>query len=96
MVMRSASGTIRHIESITTLIETKILNKRNHVMDDNKKNQKNQELLTIEKVVSIGVGAAFMTEDAVKNILSDLPLPKHIVSGLRKMPKAPKKNLVMV
>ena len=36
----------------------------------------------IKKVVSIGVGAAFMTEDAVKNALSDLPLPKDIVSGL--------------
>lgn len=36
----------------------------------------------IKKVVSIGVGAAFMTEDAVKTILSDLPLPKDIISGL--------------
>lgn len=36
----------------------------------------------IKKVVSIGVGAAFMTEDAVKNVLNDLPLPKDIVNGL--------------
>lgn len=36
----------------------------------------------IKKVVSIGVGAAFMTEDTVKNLLNDLPLPKDIVNGL--------------
>ncbi len=36
----------------------------------------------IKKVVSIGVGAAFMTEDAVKNVLKDIPLPKEIVNGL--------------
>ncbi|WP_127716025.1 hypothetical protein [Halobacteriovorax sp. HLS] len=36
----------------------------------------------IKKVVSIGVGAAFMTEDTVKNLLGDLPLPKDIVNGL--------------
>jgi len=44
----------------------------------------------IKKVVSIGVGAAFMTEDAVKNILSDLPLPKDIVSGLLQNAKTAK------
>ena len=36
----------------------------------------------IKKVVSIGVGAAFMTEDTVKNVLGELPLSKDIVSGL--------------
>lgn len=36
----------------------------------------------IKKVVSIGIGAAFMTEDAVKSVLNDLPLPKDIVTGL--------------
>ena len=36
----------------------------------------------IKKVVSVGIGAAFMTEDAVKNVLQDLPLPKDIVSDL--------------
>jgi len=50
----------------------------------NKKNQDKDSPIgdVIKKVVSIGVGAAFMTEDAVKNILSDLPLPKDIISGL--------------
>lgn len=36
----------------------------------------------IKKVVSVGVGAAFMTEESVKKILEDLPLPKEIISGL--------------
>lgn len=46
----------------------------------------------IKKVVSIGVGAAFLTEDAVKNILSDLPLPKDIISGLVQNAKGAKKD----
>lgn len=44
------------------------------------KEQKWSEVL--KKVVSTGIGAAFMTEDAVKSILSDLSLPKDIMSGL--------------
>lgn len=35
-----------------------------------------------KKVVNTGISAAFMTEDAVKNIIGDLPLPKEIVNGL--------------
>ena len=46
----------------------------------------------IKKVVSIGVGAAFMTEDAVKTILSDLPLPKDIITGLIQNAKGAKKE----
>ena len=46
----------------------------------------------IKKVVSIGVGAAFMTEDAVKTVLSDLPLPKDIVTGLIQNAKGAKKE----
>lgn len=36
----------------------------------------------IKRIVSIGVGGAFMTEEAVRKILDDLPLPKDIVTGL--------------
>lgn len=36
----------------------------------------------IKRIVSVGVGSAFMTEEAVRNILADLPLPKDIVTGL--------------
>lgn len=48
----------------------------------------------IKKVVSIGVGAAFMTEDAVKKVLGDLPLPKEIVSGLLKNAQSVKDDFV--
>ena len=46
----------------------------------------------IKKVVSVGIGAAFMTEDAVKNILADLPLPKDIISGLVQNAKGAKED----
>jgi polyhydroxyalkanoate synthesis regulator phasin len=46
----------------------------------------------IKKVVSIGVGAAFMTEDTVKNLLGDLPLPKDIVNGLVTNAKSAKED----
>ncbi|MBL6990174.1 MAG: hypothetical protein ISR65_10370 [Bacteriovoracaceae bacterium] len=48
----------------------------------------------IKKVVSIGVGAAFMTEDAVKSLLSDLPIPKDIISGLVNNAKSAKEEFV--
>jgi polyhydroxyalkanoate synthesis regulator phasin len=46
----------------------------------------------IKKVVSVGVGAAFMTEESVKKILEDLPLPKDIVSGLVQNAKGAKED----
>ncbi|EQC51404.1 hypothetical protein [Bacteriovorax sp. DB6_IX] len=48
----------------------------------------------IKKVVSIGVGAAFMTEESVKNILGDLPLPKDIVNGLLQNAKNSKEEFI--
>ncbi len=36
----------------------------------------------IKKIVTIGVGAAFMTEEAVKSAIGDLPLPKDVLTGL--------------
>jgi len=57
------------------------------------KNEKESPLGdVIKKVVSIGVGAAFMTEDTVKNLLGDLPLPKDIVSGLVQNAKSAKED----
>jgi hypothetical protein len=35
-----------------------------------------------KKVVNTGISAAFMTEDAVKGLIQDLPLPKEMISGL--------------
>ncbi|PIK15554.1 hypothetical protein [Halobacteriovorax sp. JY17] len=57
------------------------------------KNEKDSPLGdVIKKVVSIGVGAAFMTEDTVKNLLGDLPLPKDIISGLVQNAKSAKED----
>lgn len=36
----------------------------------------------LKKVLSTGVTAAFMTEETVRTVLKDLPLPKEIVGGL--------------
>lgn len=36
----------------------------------------------IKRVVSVGVGAAFMTEESVKSLLGDLPIPKDVITGL--------------
>ena len=44
----------------------------------------------IGKLISTGVGAAFITEDAIRNILSDLPLSKNIVKGLLQNAKTAK------
>lgn len=46
-----------------------------------------------KKIASLGMGAAFMTEDAVKNLIGDLPLPKDIVSGLIQNAKGAKEDL---
>ncbi|NOT78033.1 MAG: hypothetical protein HOP07_03400 [Bacteriovoracaceae bacterium] len=46
----------------------------------------------IKKVVSVGIGAAFMTEESVKKILEDLPLPKEILNGLVSNAKGAKED----
>jgi polyhydroxyalkanoate synthesis regulator phasin len=66
-----------------------VVKKKTETKED-KKNLGLQDV--IAKVVSIGVGAAFMTEDAVKNIVGDLPLPKDIVSGLVQNAKGAKEE----
>jgi len=49
---------------------------------------------TVKKIISVGVGAAFMTEDAVKGVLQDLPLSKDILSGLVQNAKSTKEEFV--
>ena len=49
--------------------------------EEEEKDSKNISDL-LKKVVHTGISAAFMTEDAVKNIVGDLPLPKDVVNGL--------------
>jgi polyhydroxyalkanoate synthesis regulator phasin len=48
----------------------------------------------VKRVVSIGVGAAFMTEDAVRSVLKDVPLPKEIASGLLQNAKGAKEDFI--
>ncbi|MGI4992725.1 hypothetical protein ACRXCV_08855 [Halobacteriovorax sp. GFR7] len=66
-------------------------------MSESKKTDKSDGILgdTIKKVVSIGIGAAFMTEESVKKVLDDLPLPKDIVSGLVTNAKKTKEDFVV-
>ena len=47
-----------------------------------------------KKVLNTGISAAFMTEDAVKNILHDLPLPKEMVNGLLQNAKQTKTEFI--
>ncbi len=35
-----------------------------------------------KKISSLGLGSAFLSEEALKNIIGDIPLPKNIVNGL--------------
>jgi hypothetical protein len=52
-------------------------------MTDEQNQQQNNKLADLlKKVVSTGVSAAFLTEDTVKGIINDLPLPKEFLSGL--------------
>lgn len=60
--------------------------------DSEKKNINFGDVL--KKVVTTGIGAAFMTEEAVKSMVSELPLPKEMVSGLLQNAKESKKEFV--
>jgi len=35
-----------------------------------------------KKIASVGMGAAFMTEESIKGVLNDLPVSKEIITGL--------------
>lgn len=48
----------------------------------------------LKKVVSTGIGAAFMTEEAVKSMVSELPLPKDMINGLLQNAKSTKEEFV--
>ena len=50
----------------------------------------------IGKVVSVGIGAAFMTEEYLKTVLGELSLPKDIVSGLAKNAKMAKEDFLIL
>ncbi len=59
---------------------------------DNKDSKSSPIEGIIKKVVSVGIGAAFMTEESVKKILEDLPLPKEILTGLVQNAKGAKED----
>ena len=46
----------------------------------------------VGRIVSTGIGAAFMTEDSVRNLLKDVPLPKTVLAGLLQNAKTAKKD----
>lgn len=49
----------------------------------------------LKKVVNTGISAAFMTEDAVKGIIQDLPLPKDVIQGLLQNAKSTKEDFIL-
>ncbi len=62
-------------------------------MEDNKdKDGKIGDIL--KKVLTTGVTAAFMTEESVRTLLKDMPLPKDIVGGLVENAKNTKTEFV--
>ena len=62
-------------------------------MDENRGNDgKIGDLL--KKVLTTGVTAAFMTEEAARAVLKDLPLPKEMVGGLIENAKSTKTEFV--
>ena len=58
--------------------------------------EKDEKKLTdiFKKVVNTGISAAFMTEDAVKGIIQDLPIPKEIINGLVENAKSSKDDFI--
>ncbi len=65
-------------------------------MNDKSDKDKDEKKITdiFKKVVSTGISAAFMTEDAVKGIIHDLPLPKEMANGLLQNAKNTKDDFI--
>lgn len=61
-------------------------------MSDGEKDGKVEGLL--KKVLTTGVTAAFMTEESIRAVLKDVPLPKDIVGGLVENAKSTKTEFV--
>jgi hypothetical protein len=49
---------------------------------------------TVKKLFSVGVGAAFMTEESIRNYLADLKLPKEVLSLILQSANKGKEELV--
>lgn len=63
-------------------------------MDDNSRDKDGKIGDLLKKVLTTGVTAAFMTEESVRAILKDVPLPKDIVGGLVENAKNTKTEFV--
>ncbi len=61
-------------------------------MEEKEKDGKLGDLL--KKVLTTGVTAAFMTEEGVRNVLKDLPLPKDMAGSLVENAKHTKTEFV--
>lgn len=62
-------------------------------MEDNREKDGKIEGL-LKKVITTGVTAAFMTEESVRSLLKDVPLPKDIVGSLVENAKNTKTEFV--
>ncbi len=60
--------------------------------EDEKDSKKITDLM--KKVVQTGLGAAFMTEDVVKNALSEIPISKDALTGIINNAKNSKEEFV--
>lgn len=63
-------------------------------MEDNQKDRDGKLGDLIKKVLTTGVTAAFMTEEGVRAVLKDLPLPKDMVGSLVENAKSTKTEFV--
>jgi hypothetical protein len=52
-------------------------------------------LESIKKLVSVGLGAAFMTEESIRNYLADLKLPKDVLTFILQGANKGKDELVL-
>jgi hypothetical protein len=51
-------------------------------------------LEAVKKIFSVGVGAAFLTEESIRNYLADLKLPKDAISFILQSANKGKEELV--
>ena len=63
-------------------------------MDDREKDRDGKLGDLLKKVLTTGVTAAFMTEEGVRAVLKDLPLPKDMVGSLVENAKSTKTEFV--
>lgn len=63
-------------------------------MEDNPKERDGKLGDLLKKVLTTGVTAAFMTEEGVRTVLKDLPLPKDMVGSLVENAKNTKTEFV--